>query len=200
MKRMFVILFTLALIVILPINAYAATGINEHEQAVLDLLESNVAMGANDWGFEIPQKYINTAKNFFAGDCDMTAEEKNAIISYINKGIEIVKAEANAQQHAGKQFDLSTMSAAARNQVLDLGKSACAEVDLQMSYNPKENAIVITKAGSSTPVFESSPIIKTTGQAITVDAAFVCTAVLLCLVLSVGVMFVISKKNGLFVK
>ena len=200
MKKLLAILFTLLLIAMLPTAALAATGINKYEQEVLNLLDSNVELGVKDWGYEIPQEYINTAKNYFAGDCDMTEEEKDAVIGYIKTGIEVVKKEAEEKKSMGAKFNLSTMSEKARTEVLDMGKKACAEVDLQLTYDSKDHHVVITEKDSSTPVFESSAVIKATGQAITFDAAFVGTAVLVCMVLGAAVMLFVSKKNGLFSK
>lgn len=200
MKKLVSVLILLLLVASLPVTAFAATGINAHEQAVLDLLDSSVVLGVNDWTFEIPQKYVNTAKNFFAGDCDMTEAEKNAIIAYINTGIEVVKKDAAAQKTAGENFSLANMSADARTAVLNAGTSACEEIDLQLTYNSTNNAVKITEKGSSTPVFESSAIIKATGEAVTVDTAFVGAAVLVCLALATGIMFIVSKKHGLWVK
>ena len=71
MKKLIAILFALALVAMLPLTAMAATGINANEQAVLDKLATAIDLGAKG-DYVIPQSYINTAKNYFAGDCDMT--------------------------------------------------------------------------------------------------------------------------------
>lgn len=200
MKKFITTLILLVVVAAISMSAFAATGINKFEQEVLDLLDSSVELGVNDWDFEIPQKYINTAKNYFAGDCDMTEAEKNEIIALINKGIDVVKKDAASQKNSGKEFNLSKMSEAARTEVLNAGKAACEAVDLQLTYNSTNNAVVITQEGSSTPVFESTAVVKATGEAITVDATFVGIAVVTCLALVTGVMYVVSKKSGLWVK
>lgn len=195
MKKFLAILFALALIAMLPLTAFAATGINEYEKAVLAKLEETVDLGSKG-EYKIPQSYINTAKNYFAGDCDMTEDEANAIIDCIEAGKQIVKEESS--KVTGSTFALSKLSGDAREEILNLGKRACAEVDLNLVYNKGD--VVITEAGSNTPVFENSAVIKSTGSAITVDATFVAVAVVLCLALSTGVMFVVSKRNGLLEK
>lgn len=200
MKKLVAILFVLTLIAMLPLNAFAATGINANEQAVLDLLKSSHVIGANGWDFSIPQEYVNTAENYFAGDCDMTVEEKDAIIAYIEQGKTIIKKEADSQNHKGTEYHLSEMSDKAREEVLSLGQKACAEVDLKLTYIPKENDVVITPVGSNTPVFESAPVVKTTGEAFTVNAGVVACVIAVALVMGTAVMFGVSKKNGLFVK
>lgn len=200
MKRIFTILVLLVVIASLSVSAFAATGINKYEQEILDLLDSEVALGINGWEYEIPQKYTNAAKNYFTGDCDITEAEKNEIIAKINQGIEVVKKEAAAQKETGKEFDLGKMSSSARAEVLEAGKSACEAIDLQLTYNSSNNAVVITEKGSSTPIAESTVVIKATGEAITTDATFVGVAVVTCLVLATTAMYVVAKKNGLWVK
>lgn len=195
MKKFLAILFALALVAMLPLTAFAATGINEYEKAVLDKLQTTIDLGSKG-DYTIPQSYINTAKNYFAGDCDMSEAEAAAILACIEEGIAIIKEEG--KKVSGSTFNLSKLSEGARNEILALGKEACAEIDLNLTYN--KGKVVITEAGSTTPVFENSAVIKSTGSLFTVDAAFVCVAVVLCLALSTGVMFVVSKKNGLLEK
>lgn len=200
MKKLVAILFVLTLIAMLPLNAFAATGINANEQAVLDLLKSSHVMGASGWDFSIPQEYVNTAENYFAGDCDMTVEEKDAIIAYIEQGKAVIKKEADSQDYKGAEYHLSEMSDKAREEVLALGQKACAEVDLKLTYLPKEKDVVITPVDSKTPVFESAPVVKTTGEVFTVNAGVVACVIAVALVMGTAMMFGISKKNGLFVK
>lgn len=200
MKRFVTALILLVVVAAISMSAFAATGVNSFEQEVLNLLNSKVELGVNGWDFEIPQKYINTAKNYFAGDCDMTEAEKNEIVALINKGIDVVKKDAAAQKNSGAEFNLKKMSEAARTEVLNAGKAACEAVDLQLTYDSSENAVVITEKGSDTPVFESTAVVKATGEAVTVNATFVGAAVVTILAISTGVMLVVSKKNGLWVK
>ena len=200
MKKLLTVLFVLTLVAMLPLSAFAATGINANEQAVLDLLETSHVIGGNGWDFSIPQEYINTAKNYFAGDCDMTEAEKDAIIGYIKTGMDVVKEQANKQDFDGDAYNLAKMDAEAREEVLTLGQKACAEIDLNLVYLPKENDVVITPVGSNTPVFESTPVVKTTGETFTMSAGVVAAIVVVALVMGSAVMFGISKKNGLFAK
>lgn len=192
MKKFLAILFALALVAMLPLTAFAATGINEYEKAVLAKLSETVDLGAKG-EYKIPQSYINTAKNYFAGDCDMTEGEAKAIIDYIEAGAAVIEEESATV--TGSTFSLSKLSEGARAEILELGQKACDQIDLELTYNKGE--VVITEAGSTTPLFENSAVIKSTGSAITVDATFVCVAALLVLSLSAGVMFVVSKRNGL---
>ena len=197
MKKLIAILFALALVAMLPLTAMAATGINANEQAVLDKLAEAIDLGAKG-DYVIPKSYINTAKNYFAGDCNMTEAEAEAIIDLLSQGAAIVKEESS--KVSGSSFDLKKLSADARAEILAIGQDACEVVDLELAYDSQAGEVVITEAGSNTPVFENSAVIKSTGSLVTVNATFVCVAVVLCLALSTGVMFVVSKKNGLLEK
>jgi len=197
MKKLVTILFVLALLVVLPLNAFAATGINANEQTILDKLSTSEIIGENGWHFSVPQEYINTAKNYFAGDCDMTEAERDVILSKINSGMAIVKKQADSQEFSGSEYSLSKMSATARDEVLQLGKDACAEVDLKLTYIPASNQVVITPMDNSTPVFESAPVIKYTGESFTLTAGFVAAAVIAMIALGTAAMYVVSKKNNM---
>lgn len=197
MKKLVTILFVLTLLVVLPLNAFAATGINANEQAVLDKLSTSEIIGENGWHFSIPQEYINSAKNYFTGDCDMTEAERDAILSYINSGMSIIKKEADSQNFKGAEYHLSKMSASARDEVLALGQKACAEVELKLTYIPASNQVVITPMGSNTPVFESAPVIKTTGQEFALNAGTIAAVIVTMMAIGTVAMFVVSKKNNL---
>lgn len=196
MKKLIAILFALALVAMLPLTAMAATGINEYEQAVLDKLAATVDLGSKG-EYAIPKSYINAAKNYFAGDFDLTAAEATKIMNYIEAGKDIIEEES--AQVSGSTFEMKKLSADARQEILALGQKACEEADLELTLSSNGD-VVITEEGSNTPVFENSAVIKSTGSLVTVDATFVCVAVVLCLALSTGVMFVVSKKNGLLEK
>lgn len=197
MKKLIAILFALALVAMLPLTAMAATGINAYEQKVLDKLAEGVDLGSKG-EYVIPKAYINTAKNYFAGDCDMTEQQAADIIALISEGAEVVKDQST--KVSGSSFDLKKLPTEAREEILAIGQTACEVVDLELTYNGQTGDVVITEAGSNTPVFENSAVIKSTGSLVTVDATFVCVAVVLCLALSTGVMFIVSKKNGLLEK
>ena len=193
MKKFLAILFALALVAMLPLTAFAATGLNEHEKAVLSKLKETVDLGSKG-EYKIPQEYINAAETYFKGDCDMTEQEAEAIIALIDAGAKIVEEES--AKVSGGTFNLAKMPKAAREEILALGQEACEEVDLDLVFD--NNKVVITDAKGV--VFKNSAVIKTTGQAITVDATFVCVATVLCLALATGVMFIVSKRNGLLEK
>lgn len=199
MKKLVAILFVIALLASLSVTAFAASGINQYEQEVLDKLSTSAVIGKNGWSFSIPQAYINSAKNYFASEGDMTEAEKNAIIGYINAGMEVIKNDGDAKDFHGKEYHLADMSQESREAVLKYGQSACAEVDLSLVYVPASNKVVITPVNSSTPVFESAPVIKVTGEEFAPNAGTVMLAVIAMIVLGSAVMLVVSKKKGLLV-
>jgi hypothetical protein len=92
------------------------------------------------------------------------------------------------------------MSQGARSEVLRLGQQACLEVDLNLIYNAKTNKVVITPVGSNTPVFDSTPVVKTTGQDFVLTTGMVCAAVAFLMVAATAVLFVVAKKKGLLAK
>lgn len=200
MKKLVTVLLVAAVLVAFAVPAFAATGINANEQAVLDKLSEYKEMGENQWKFYIPEKYITSAKNYFIGDCDMTEAEKDLIIGYIEEGAQIVKKEADAAKFDGSVYNLATMSQESRTAVLLLGQKACAEVDLNLVYNSAENKVVITTVKDGTVVFESAPIVKTTGEDFPITAMTIGLAVALVLVAGTATMFVVAKRKGLLVK
>lgn len=200
MKKLVTVLLVVAMIAVMAIPAFAATGVNANEQAVLDKLSEYKEMGKNEWKFYIPDKYVTSAKNYFVGDCDMTEEEKDVIIAYIEEGAQIVKKEADAAKFDGSVYNLNTMSQESRSAVLVLGQKACAEVDLNLVYNSAENKVIITTVKDGTVVFESAPVVKTTGEDFPITAMTIGLAVVFVLVAGTAAMLVVSKRKGLLVK
>lgn len=195
MKRFLVLLFVCALIAAMSLTAFAATGINKYEQIVLNKLQGGVIVTGEGKTYSIPQAYINSARNYFLGDYDMTEDEMNRVLSYIKAGEGAVQGEANV---ADKEFSLSDVSDATKSEVVKMGQEACEEVGLKLNYSPSSNKIVITSKDGNR-VFESSSAIKATGEDFTLNAGSVCTAIVVVMVLGCAVMFGISKKNGLLV-
>ena len=200
MKKFIALFIAVLMIAMLSMNVFAATGLNDYEKAVLEKLKTSQVVGDSGWSYTIPQAYINTAENYFAGDCEMTEAEMNKIISYIDQGMQTVKAEAESQNFNGKEYHLANMSDDARKKVLDLGQKACEEVELKLIYDSKEKEVVITAEDSTTPVFESAPIVKTTGEDFSVTAGVMIATVAAVLVMGAVAVAVITKKNGLLAK
>lgn len=199
MKKLAIILFVAIMVATLPLTAFAATGINEYEQKILDKLVACQGMAIPGMDAILSQEYINAARNHFLGDGDITEEQMNSVIAYIDQAMGVVKEEANAQnKQEGEDFKLSDMDEDARKEVIGIGQAACDEVDLKLSYNAKDHHITITTSKDSTLVFETSPVIKTTGEDFPITAGSIVAGVVA--VISVGMVAIcfVSKKKGLF--
>ncbi len=197
MKKIIAIAMIIALTFSLLLTVNAATGLNEHEKEVLTALKTKEVLGKNGWKFFIPTEYVAAAENYF-NTIDMTEAQKDKILSYIDKGADIVKAEGDKADFDGEIYNLKTMSYEAKQQVLDLGQKACAEVNLTLTYAPAENKVIIKDANGKV-AFENTPIIKTTGEEFDLTTACV-VSVSVVVLGGVVALFVISKKKGLFVK
>jgi hypothetical protein len=92
------------------------------------------------------------------------------------------------------------MSSESRDKLLGLIQQACEEVDLSVSYDAKNESIVIVNQETKTPVFQSGKIIKSTGVEEESYFSNVFFAALALPFFTVSLMFFVSKKIGLFVK
>ena len=92
---------------------------------------------------------------------------------------------------------MEVLPAAHKEEILELGQKACEVVDLTLTYDSTKTTVVITKVDSATgnpvEVFDSEPIIKTTGASVSV---IVVTAAALAVIMVAA--FVLSKKVKLF--
>lgn len=191
MKKLLAIFFAVLLIAIpCCVGASAAGAINANEQKILDTLDQYIQLGKTK--YHLPDEYIAQAKNHFL-TIDINETEATEIIGYIEDGIEILKASALPNE----DFDMKVLPTATKEKILKAGQDACAVVDLTLTYDAAEEHIVITKidaaTGNPVTVFDSEPIVKTTGAQINV---IVITALALAVVMVAA--FVVSKKVKLF--
>ncbi len=187
MKKLLAVFFALLLIAIpCCVGASAAGAINANEQKILDTLDQYVQLGKTK--YHIPDEYIAQAKNYFL-TVDVSEAQANEIIGYINDGIAILKKDAMPD----KEFHMSVLPAADKQAILKAGQDACEVIDLTLTYDATTEKVVITAANNTTPVFNSEPIIKTTGAEVN---AIVIVAAALAVVMVAA--FVISKKVKLF--
>ena len=139
------------------------------------------------------------AENIAMEPARMTAEQKDEIMKYIKAGAAVIQNDAVAKGTDDKTFRLADLSAESRAEILSLGQKACAEVELTLNYVPTKNKVVITTKNENTPVFESAPVVKVTGEDFALNAGSVCVAVVVVMILGSAVMYGVSKKKGLFV-
>ncbi len=198
MKKIICLVMVLTLAFSLCLTVNAATGINANEKAVLDALKSKEALGKNGWSFSIPTEYITAAENYF-NTIDMTDAEKENILSFIEEGKKIIKEQGDKANFTGKVYNLKSMDAIAKENVLELGKKACQEVDLTLTYSPADHKVII-KDAKGVVAFENTPVIKTTGEDFSVTSAVVITAVSVVVLAGVAYLIIVAKKKALFVK
>ncbi len=190
MKKLSAILLAL-LILVVPccIGASAAGAINANEQKILDALDQYITLGTTK--YHIPDEYITHAKNSFL-TLDITEQETEEILGYINEGIEILKSDALPNE----EFHMNVIPREDKEKILELGKKACEVVDQTLVYDSEEHTVIITtedESGNPVVLFDSEPIIKTTGAE--VNTIVVVSAVLAVVMVAA---FVISKKVKLF--
>lgn len=200
MKKLIAILFVLALVAMLPLSALAATGINQYEQAVLDKIASCQLVDETGKVIDVPQEYINAARNYFLGDFEMTEEQMNTVMAKINESVAVVQKDVAGKEVQGDKVGASEMDSSTLDAVLNLGQQAATEVKLNMSFNSQSNQVVISSKENNNTVFTTGGIIKTTGKDFTVTSGMVIAAVAAVLVLGTAAIFGVSKKAGLLVK
>lgn len=200
MKKLIALLFVLALVAMLPLSALAATGINQYEQTVLNRIASCQLVDETGKVIDVPQEYINAARNYFLGDFEMTEEQMHVVLAKINESVAVVQKDAEKQQVEGDKFAISDMQSSTRDELLSLGQQAATEVDLKLSYNSQANQVVISSSGTNSTVFTTGGVIKTTGEDFPITAGMVIVSVAAVLVLGTAVIFGASKKAGLLVK
>ena len=200
MKKLIAILFVLALVAMLPLSALAATGINQYEQAVLDKIASCQLVDETGKVIDVPQEYINAARNYFLGDFEMTEEQMNTVMAKINESVAVVQKDVAEKEVQGDKVGASEMDSSTLDAVLNLGQQAATEVKLNMSFNSQSNQVVISSKENNNTVFTTGGIIKTTGKDFTVTSGMVIAAVAAVLVLGTAAIFGVSKKAGLLVK
>lgn len=200
MKKLIAILFVLALVAMLPLSALAATGINQYEQAVLDKIASCQLVDETGKVIDVPQEYINAARNYFLGDFDMTEEQMNVVMAKINESVAVVQKDVADKEVQGNKVGTSEMDSSTLDAVLSLGQQAATEVKLNMSFDSQSNQVVISSKENNNTVFTTGGIIKTTGKDFTVTSGMVIAAVAAVLVLGTAAIFGVSKKAGLLVK
>lgn len=197
MKKLLAIIMATALIFsLVAVSASAAGTYGEYEKKLIDVLstDAELKIDGKDATIHIPDNYVNQAKNYFAGTAgDITEQQYEEIVSYINAGKEKVIATVEAD-HAlvmkNGEVDIAHMPTDVKSFVLEQGQKACAVVGLTLRYTG--GSVIITDA-TGAEVFNDDAIIKTTGADMT--SVFVTAGVMLALVAAA---FVTAKKVKLF--
>jgi|GEM_PF-2101587 len=192
MKKGIAVLLVMFFVVSLASVGFAASDINEAEQAILNRLQAGVEV--NGEVIEVPEEVIQQAEMFFQrDDVNFTNEDRDAVIGSIDE----IDAEIKAQG-VTEIADLGTTS---RDRIIEIatsGAEAVQSMNLTLTYDPSENLAQILDAetgdvlGEATYNTEAGPI-KQTGFALAPTA-------LITLLLTGAVVgsIVTAKKKNLF--
>lgn len=189
MKKIIAIILTVMVLVVpFTVSVAAAGAINTDEQRILDVLRTEVKV--NGKTFTVPVEYVNQSENYFK-TIDVTKEQADEIIGYINRGIGIL--EMSKKLNATTE-DLKILVRADKKEILELGKKAVAVTGGVLTYN---GSTVNIKNADGKTVFDSAPIVKQTGLEVDFSSIIIAAVSVITLLITA---FVVSKKNGLFEK
>lgn len=132
MKKFISLALVLLLTVAMAVPVFAAGGINENEQKVLDLLSQSVTVDGQQ--YVIPADYVNQAENYF-NTIDMTAQEADEITGYIQDGIDYFIASGAK--------DITGLTYEEKLYILDCGKKAVAVLGMTLTADFVDNTVTI---------------------------------------------------------
>lgn len=191
MRRALAIIATLILVCsVAVVPAFAASGINDNEQAVYDALFEGVKIG-NTTVYFLDARQAEVTNFFNQDGVDMTDAQKDEIMSYLNKAFALAtNADVIAWANAGKT-SLAELPQSVKEVLLESGTKACAVMGLTFVYTAAGNRVTITDAEGNVLV-DTTAVVKQTGS---VDyTAIILGAVALVAVLA-GAAFVATRKT-----
>ncbi|MGX8833536.1 LPXTG cell wall anchor domain-containing protein [Amedibacillus sp. YH-ame6] len=135
-----------------PINATA--GVDENEQAVLDILKSGI--NVNGKIVTIDSTYISQAESYFMrDDVSMNENQKSTIITQIESAKKII-IDNNVT-------NLATINKKYQDQIIDIAQTAASVMGVRISVDyPSKIITVIDKNGQV--IFTAEKAIKNTGD------------------------------------
>ena len=191
MKRIIAIAFVVVLALTCTLSIFAAGALNADEKRIMSALQQTVTVGNQTFGATSAQ--INQAKNYFLrSDVDITKEQADKAIDFINKIIAAFKAAKPSSEDA--TFSMADLPRETKAAILEYGQEAAAAVGLVLTYDAADHTVLIVD-NAGTTVFENDPVVKATGSDVSVGA--IAVVVVLLTVLSAGAV-VITKKAKLF--
>ncbi len=199
MKKIIAVIACLALVFALCTTVSAEAGINQYEKEVLDLIKELKTPDKNGAKFDIPDEFPIAAENYF-NTIDMTEQQKNTIVGYINSSAELAREELKSSVSDDNNYYLKNLKGDSKKKILQNAKDAALAVDCKLVYNPSTNKVTITKNGTSEVLIDNAAIVKVTGEDFPITAVAVASGVAVLVIGGAFVLFVISKKKGLFVK
>lgn len=187
MKKICAILIALVLLIVpMTLSVSAAGDINANEQKVITAISEKVTIEGKT--FKIPSEYITQASNYFK-TIDMTEAQATEILGYLKEGKEIIVA-----QKLTSTTNLDTLSAATKQEILELGKKAAAAAGAVLTFDGEK---VVIKNAAGQEVFNAAAVVKQTG----VEVDFTSIAIIAASVVALlAAAIVVAKKSGLLVK
>ncbi|SCP96253.1 hypothetical protein [Anaerobium acetethylicum] len=166
--------------------AFAATGLNAQEQAILTQLKAGVTVGGTT--YNIPAEYINQAETEFMKDgVDVTGDQAGVISANI--------AEAAAVMQKAGVTDPKALSAADQKAIMAAVQEAAAAMDYKVSIDTAASPVTVTVIGESgSTVFSNKNVINQTGYDLNATVAVIA---FLAVVAAASV--TVASKKKLFV-
>lgn len=190
MKKLLSVVLAIMMLVICTFGASAAGDINANEQKILDLLSTKIDVGGSH--AEIPAEYINQAKAYFM-TIDIKDDEAEQIVAVLNEGIATgTAALKDAEAHGKHIVSLADFSKEDKEHILACGQTACAVIDLTLTYVPADNHVEIVDNKTGKIVFIDDAIVKITGSNMLVPFAVVAGAIVLLVVAA----FAIKRREA----
>lgn len=185
MKKIAACIASMVLAASLSLTAFAASGIDANEQAVLDKLNTPITVGNKV--MTLPAEYYNQAENYLKQDgVSISDEQKAQLTAKIDEATKVLQDNGTT--------DLASLPKTVRSQLVTLAQDAAKIVDLTLTYdNGSKTITIVDKAGTVVAKIEN--VVKTTGADTT---AAVMTAVTLIALLAGCA--VVARKAKLAVK
>lgn len=159
----------------------AASGINVHEQKVLDALGQSGTTAAGV-ALSLPTQYINQATTYLQRDgVNLTEAQSNELVGKINEVATLITA-TNATKWAEIPSDVVTKS-------IKLAQEAAAIVGLTLTFDVANSTLTI-KDNSGTTVLNSDRVVKRTGYSLNAILIGCATTIL-----SISALVLVVKKT-----
>ncbi|MFA6309417.1 MAG: hypothetical protein WC677_06725 [Clostridia bacterium] len=157
MKKI-VSLFLCLILVLSSLTITSAASINEYERQVLDLFNTHVSVGTQD--FSWPASYVNQAENYFL-KINLTEHQRDIIVPLLKSSINLLKNNEDQIIFQEGTKNIRFMSQKLKTKLLNNAAEAGLAVGLLVTFDGKN--IVIRNMATNNLVFTAAPIIKVTG-------------------------------------
>lgn len=172
------------------VPALAASDINANEQAIYDKWKNGVVIEGKTYA-PVEQALGFVTNYFIQDDVNVTAEQKDAIIGYIDAAYKVAEtAEAKALAKDSNTIDLSKLPQDQKATLLSNAQKAGEVIGLTVVYKAETNAIVITDAEGH-EICNTAVVVKQTGES-SAAALYIAVAALVAIL---GAAVVVAGKK-----